>query len=110
MLNLHSGEGHISMCLPAVKAPYRKHLLTLSRGATGRLKVEIESFMPGEQGPSRVEMGPLHQMARTLSVRYHCDAKHLISNLERTGYSARLMAEVEQDLALPVATPELEGV
>ena len=103
---LHIGEGHVSVCLPGAKPPYRKHLLTLSRGSTGRLKIEIESFRPGETGVSRIEMGPLHKFARTLKDKYSCTGAELAASLEYCGCSARLIAEVCEDMALPIEAPE----
>lgn len=101
MLNI--GEGHVSMALPGVRPPYRKHLMTLSRGSTGRLKVEIESWRPGEQGPSRIEMGPLHKLARSLKERYSFTGEQMVQILGYLGSSARLIAEVAEDMKLGAA-------
>lgn len=103
MLNI--GEGHVSVCLPGAKPPYRKHLLTLSRGSTGRLKIEIESFRPGETDVSRIEMGPLHKLARTLKDKYNCTGAELAASLGYCGCSARLIAEVCEDMVLEVGIP-----
>lgn len=98
MLNI--GEGHVSMALPRPRAPYRKHLLTLSRGATGRLKVEIESWRSGEEHPSRIEMGPLHKLARTLTERYQYTGDDMVQTLQYLSCSARLIAEAAEDLRI----------
>lgn len=109
MLNI--GEGHVSVCIPNARPPYRKHLMTLSRGATGRLKVEIESFRVGEQSPSRIEMGPLHKLARTLREKYNFTGEQMAQILHYLDCSARLIAEVAGDMKLEASAevaPELE--
>ena len=75
----------------------------LSRGSTGRLKVEIESFRVGEQGPSRIEMGPLHKLARSLKERYSFTGEQMVQILGYLGSSARLIAEVAEDMKLGAA-------
>ena len=102
---LNIGEGHVALSLPGNGTPYRKHLMTLSRGSTGRLKVEIESFRVGDLDASRIEMGPLHKLARTLKSKYNYTGADLVQTLEYLGYSARLSAEAAEDMQL-----ETEGV
>lgn len=109
MLNIR--ERHITMALPSARLPYRKHLLTLSRGSTGRLKAEIESWSAGELDPSRVEVGPLHKLARALGERYNCNGQQMAQTLTQLNCSAWLIAEVEEDMKLEADIPaELETI
>lgn len=49
------------------RLPYVRHRVTLRRGYSTRLHVEIESFVPQDhQTPARIEMGPVSKCARRL--------------------------------------------
>jgi len=64
-------RGHTTVAvldLGAKHPPYARHRVTLLRGHSGRLQVEIESFLPhDQQTPARIEMGPVAKTVRTLA-------------------------------------------
>lgn len=50
------------------RTPYQRHRVTLRRGHSGRLHVEIESFLASDaQTPARIEMGPVPRVVRSLA-------------------------------------------
>lgn len=91
----------VTITIPSTKPPYCRHRLTLSRGPSSRLRVEIESFMGGVDGPSRIEMGPLARFAGVLRDAYKMPARDLLTTLGAAGCSLQLLAEVGADLHGP---------
>ena len=72
----------VSITLAANAHPYSKHVLHVSDSPLG-LRAVIESFLPGQPLPSRVEFGPLRKLASNLRTRYSVGRDSLVSEVAK---------------------------